>query len=210
MTGLWLAGLGTGLGLIAAIGAQNVFVLAQGMGRRHLLLVPGICFLCDVALMTLGVCGVGALLASDGRVLTAAAIGGAVFLLAYGFSALRSAFSGASLSGGSAPALSTGRAAAATLAVTLLNPHVYLDTLVLMGSVGSRYPMPDRWFFLFGVLTASLVWFFGLSWFGRALSPVLSRPRVWRGIQLGVCLLLWRQSAGLFLFAAERLGLNFS
>lgn len=205
MASTWLAGFGTGMGLIVAIGAQNVFVLTQGMTRRNLLIVPLICFLCDVALMTLGVAGVGALLAADSRVLSAAALGGAAFLAWYGFRALRSAFAGGSLVGGGSAYGSFAKIAAATLAVTLLNPHVYLDCLVLMGGVGGSYPLPARWFFLGGVLCASFVWFFGLSLFGRALAPILGRPRVWSVIQVGVCALLWLQAAGLGRFALEGL-----
>lgn len=205
MAATWLAGFGTGMGLIVAIGAQNVFVLTNGMGRRNLVVVPLVCFLCDVALMTAGIAGVGALLAADRRVLSAAALGGAAFLAWYGYRALRSAFSGESLSGGGAEAASPGRIVAATLAVTLLNPHVYLDCLVLMGGIGGSYPLPARWFFLGGVLAASFVWFFGLSLFGRVLAPVLGRSRVWSVVQVGVCALLWTQAAGLGRFAAAGL-----
>jgi L-lysine exporter family protein LysE/ArgO len=205
MTEIWLSGLGTGLGLIVAIGAQNVFVLTQGMSRRHLVTVPLVCFLCDVLLMTLGVGGVGTLLASDERLLSAAAGGGAVFLAAYGLRALRAAFGSQGLVGGGAEILGFKKVLAATLAVTLLNPHVYLDSLVLMGGVGSRYPNPERWAFLGGALTASLIWFFGLSLFGRLLAPALGRPRTWRVLQVGVCALLWYQAAGLGGFVLGRL-----
>lgn len=205
MTGIWLSGFGTGMGLIVAIGAQNVFVLTQGMSRRHLLTVPLVCFLCDVALMTLGVGGVGSILTADARLLTAAAAGGALFLFYYGFRALRAAFASGALVGTEAEPMSFKRVLAATLGVTLLNPHVYLDSLVLMGSIGSRYPVPARWTFLGGVLVASFVWFFGLSLFGRLLAPVLGRPRTWRVLQTGVCALLWYQAAGLGRFVLDRL-----
>lgn len=206
MEKLWTAGFGTGMGLIVAIGAQNVFVLTKGMSRRHLLAVPLVCFLCDVVLMTVGVAGVGSLLALEERFLSFSALGGAAFLLWYGYGALRTALSGKT-------ALAVGetdgeaglrRVLAATLAVTLLNPHVYLDCLVLMGGIGSRYPHPDRWYFLSGVLSASFLWFFSLSLFGRVLAPVLGRPRVWRFLQAGVCGLLWWQAAGLVSFALEK------
>jgi L-lysine exporter family protein LysE/ArgO len=199
------SGFGTGLGLIVAIGAQNVFVLTQGMNRRHLVAVPLICFLCDMVLMSLGIGGVGSFLASDGRLLTAAASGGALFLAWYGLRALRAALSPGSLIGAGSEELGFRKTVAATLAVTLLNPHVYLDCLVLMGSIGSRYPTPDRWFFLSGVLCASFVWFFGLSSFGRLLAPVLGRPRTWRILQAGICALLWHQAVGLGRFAATRI-----
>lgn len=195
----------TGLGLIAAIGAQNVFVLTQAVGRRNLILVPLVCFLCDVVLMSAGIAGVGALLASDGRILTLAAAGGAVFLALYGLRSLRAAIGGGGLEAGEASDLDAKGAVLAALGVTLLNPHVYLDTLVLMGGIGSRYPLPDRWAFLGGVLAASFLWFFGLSLFGSLLAPLLRRRLTWTVIQTAVCALLWYQAAGLFRYAAERI-----
>jgi L-lysine exporter family protein LysE/ArgO len=202
MTGIWLSGLAAGMGLIIAIGAQNVFVLTQGMSGRHLIAVPLVCFLCDVALMTLGVGGFASFLATDLRFTAVAAAGGAVFLAVYGFRSLRGAFSDRALTAVSAGTSGLKPVLAATLGVTLLNPHVYLDSVVLMGSLGSRFPTPERWAFLAGALSASLVWFFGLSLFGRILSPVLSRPKVWRVLQIGICALLWSQAFGLGRFAA--------
>jgi L-lysine exporter family protein LysE/ArgO len=208
MTGIWLSGLSTGFGLIVAIGAQNIFVLTRGMSGRHLVTVPLVCFLCDVVLMTIGVGGFGSVLALDGRFTAAAAAAGAVFLGVYGFRALRSAFRNSALVADKTDSVgetSFKAVLAATLGVTLLNPHVYLDSIVLMGSIGSRFPVPDRWFFLSGALVASLVWFFGLSLFGRLLAPVLSRPRIWRVLQAGVCALLWSQAYSLGRFAASAL-----
>ncbi len=218
MTGIWLSGLSTGFGLIVAIGAQNVFVLTQGMSGRHLVAVPLTCFLCDVILMTIGVGGVGSALAMDTRLTAAAAAGGAAFLGVYGFRALRSAFTDAALAApaGSSPgegldqegrdtAARLRAVLAATLGVTLLNPHVYLDSIVLMGGIGSRFPLPERWVFLAGALGASLIWFFGLSLFGRLLAPVLGKPKVWRVLQVGICALLWSQAVGLGRFAAAAL-----
>ena len=217
MTVIWLSGLSTGFGLIVAIGAQNVFVLTEGMRGRHLVAVPLTCFLCDVILMTIGVGGVGSVLSLDARLTAAAAAGGSAFLAVYGFKALRSAFTETALAADSeatAPQSGNARAdqggalkavLAATLGVTLLNPHVYLDSIVLMGGIGSRFPFPERWVFLTGALGASLVWFFGLSLFGRLLAPVLGRPKVWSILQIGVCALLWSQAVGLGRFAAAAL-----
>lgn len=222
MTGIWLAGLSTGFGLIVAIGAQNVFVLTHGMRGRHFLAVPLICFLCDVVLMTLGVGGIGSALAMNERLTALAAAGGALFLGAYGFRSLRSAFKNTALvaetadRAGEDDEVNAGGAGdgregtfksvlLATLAATLLNPHVYLDSIVLMGGIGSRFPLPDRWIFLSGALSASLVWFFGLSLFGRLLAPVLGKPKVWRVLQIAVCALLWSQAFGLGRFAASAL-----
>ncbi len=236
MTSIWFAGLSTGFGLIVAIGAQNIFVLTQGMSGRHLVVVPLICFLCDVILMTLGVGGFGSVLALNEGLTAAAAAGGAIFLAFYGFRSLRAAFRNTALvassasaaaadggmpdgqaPGGATAAVADGSARGseahgtfkavlfATLAVTLLNPHVYLDSIVLMGGIGSRFPLPDRWVFLAGALGASLVWFFGLSLFGRLLAPVLGKPKVWRVLQAAVCALLWSQAFGLGRFALASL-----
>lgn len=203
MTGIWFSGLATGMGLIVAIGAQNVFVLTQGMSGRHLVTVPLVCFLCDVALMTLGVGAFASVLAIDGRFTALAAAGGAIFLAFYGLRALRGAFENRALVAGAAKIEDFKTVLAATLGVTLLNPHVYLDSVVLMGGIGSRFPTPERWAFLAGALSASLVWFFGLSLFGRLLSPILSRPKIWRVLQVCICVLLWSQAAGLARFAVD-------
>ncbi|OHE68217.1 MAG: hypothetical protein A2413_13535 [Treponema sp. RIFOXYC1_FULL_61_9] len=203
---IWLTGFGTGLGLIVAIGAQNVFVLTRGMRGDHPVAIPLACFLSDVVLMTLGVGGLGAAFASDRTALALASAAGALFLAWYGLRSLRAAFGNGALvaDADSSGKEGLGKALAATMAVTLLNPHVYLDGVVLMGSLGSRFPGNERWSFLGGALCASLLWFFGLSLFGRILAPVLSRPRTWRIMQAGICALLWFQAAGLGRFAVSR------
>jgi L-lysine exporter family protein LysE/ArgO len=206
MTGVWFSGFATGMGLIVAIGAQNVFVLTQGISGRHLVTVPLVCFLCDVVLMTIGVGAFASILSLDNRFTALAAAGGAAFLAVYGFRALVFAFRADSLVADTAGVRDFKSILAATLGVTLLNPHVYLDSIVLIGGIGSRYPVPDRWVFLAGVLSASLVWFFGLSLFGRLLSPILSMPKVWRALQVGICALLWSQALGLARFAAGAWG----
>lgn len=205
MVGTVFTGFGLGMGLIAAIGAQNVYVLDHGIGQRHMLAVPLVCFGGDLLLMSLGVCGAGAAFSENRGLGAAAAAAGALFLTRYGFRAAREALRGTAALSGNGAAMETRRAAVlGAFAVTFLNPHVYVDSLVLMGGIGARYPFPERGAFLAGVLAASFVWFFGLSLFGALLAPILSRPRAWRILQGFVCAMLWRQAADLAGYALAR------
>ncbi|WP_128429594.1 LysE/ArgO family amino acid transporter [Streptomyces cyaneus] len=174
------AGFGTGLSLIVAIGAQNAFVLRQGIRRDAVLAVVGICALSDALLITLGVAGVGAVVVAWPGVLTAVAWIGGAFLLCYGALAARRVFrpSGALLTDGDV-AGSRRRAVLTCLALTWLNPHVYLDTVFLLGTVAAdRGPM--RWTFGLGAALASLCWFAALGFGARLLSRHLAKPVAWR------------------------------
>ncbi|WMX46309.1 LysE/ArgO family amino acid transporter [Streptomyces roseicoloratus] len=186
-----IAGFGTGLSLIVAIGAQNAFVLRQGARRQAVLAVVAICALSDVALITLGVAGVGAVVTAWPVALTAVGLAGGAFLLCYGFLAARRVLRpdpDASLTTGDGPgarsadgpgARSARRAVLTCLAMTWLNPHVYLDTVLLLGSLASdRGDL--RWAFGAGAALASLSWFVALGFGARLLSGVLSRPKAWR------------------------------
>jgi len=174
------AGFGTGLSLIVAIGAQNAFVLRQGIRREAVLAVVGICALSDALLIALGVGGVGALVTAWPGALTAVAWIGGLFLVGYGALAARRVFrpSGALVAGGD-PVGSRRRAVLTCLAMTWLNPHVYLDTVFLLGSVAAdRGPL--RWTFGLGAALASVCWFAALGFGARLLSRFLSRPSAWR------------------------------
>ncbi|QOV33567.1 amino acid transporter [Streptomyces ferrugineus] len=174
------AGFGTGLSLIVAIGAQNAFVLRQGIRRDAVLAVVGICALSDALLITLGVAGVGAVVVAWPGALTAVAWVGGAFLLCYGALAARRVFrpAGALLTEGDA-AGSRRRAVLTCLAMTWLNPHVYLDTVFLLGTVAAdRGPM--RWTFGLGAALASLCWFAALGFGARLLSRHLAKPVAWR------------------------------
>ncbi|MEV0015087.1 LysE/ArgO family amino acid transporter [Streptomyces tendae] len=174
------AGFGTGLSLIVAIGAQNAFVLRQGVRRDAVLAVVGICALSDALLIALGVGGVGAVVVAWPGALTAVGWIGGAFLLCYGALAARRAFrpSGALRADGDA-AGSRRRAVLTCLALTWLNPHVYLDTVFLLGSVAAdRGPL--RWTFGLGAAVASLVWFAALGFGARHLGRFLARPAAWR------------------------------
>lgn len=174
------AGFGTGLTLIVAIGAQNAFVLRQGIRRDAVLAVVGICALSDALLITLGVAGVGAVVVAWPGVLTAVAWVGGAFLLGYGALAARRVFRPASALVTEGDAAGSRRRAVLTcLAMTWLNPHVYLDTVFLLGTVAAdRGPM--RWTFGLGAALASLCWFAALGFGARLLSRHLAKPTAWR------------------------------
>jgi L-lysine exporter family protein LysE/ArgO len=174
------AGFGTGLSLIVAIGAQNAFVLRQGVRRHAVLAVVGICALSDALLITLGVAGVGAVVVAWPGALTAIGWIGGAFLLGYGALAARRVIrpAGALRADGEAEG-SRRRAVLTCLAMTWLNPHVYLDTVFLLGSVAAdRGPL--RWTFGLGAVLASLCWFAALGFGARLLSRFLARPAAWR------------------------------
>ncbi|WP_062383962.1 LysE/ArgO family amino acid transporter [Demequina iriomotensis] len=189
----YLSGLGLGLSLIVAIGAQNVFVLRQGLRREHVGLVVLICALSDAVLIAAGVAGVGAAIASVPWLITAARWAGAAFLAVYAVLAARRALSpqGETLEAGEAPVptAASARAVAATcLALTWLNPHVYLDTVVLLGTVSSTHD--PRWMFAAGAITGSILWFAGLGYGARLLSGVLARPGAWRVLDGAIAIVM--------------------
>lgn len=179
-----LAGLTLGFSLIIAIGAQNMFVLRQGLRREHVLLVAAICALSDAALILAGVSGIGAATASQPWLLPAIRWAGAVFLIGYGLLAARRALrpAGEALAPtlAASPATATAASVALTcLALTWLNPHVYLDTVFLLGSVAGTHG-DRRWEFALGAALASTIWFSSLAYGARFLSPLLASVRAWR------------------------------
>jgi len=201
------AGVGLCLGLIVAIGAQNAFVLRQGLRREHLLPVVLFCFGADTLLVFAGVAGMAQVLANRPMLATVLAAGGAVFLFGYAALALRRAWRPHAMTAADGPGLRPPlRAVMLQLAAfTLLNPHVYLDTVVLIGSVGAAQPGVAKWFFAAGTALASLGWFSTLGFGARFLAPWLARPGAWRWLDAGVGLVMAvlggvvaRQAWGLF------------
>lgn len=192
-----LAGLGLGFSLIIAIGAQNLFVLRQGLRREHVLVVAALCAVSDALLIGLGVSGIGLVLQALPWLVTAVRWAGALFLVGYGLLAARRVWrpNGDALSlreegEAAVQTVSAGRTATTTrtrllpvvlttLALTWLNPHVYLDTVFLLGSVANTHG-EERWLFAAGAMTASVVWFFGLALGARYLGRWLSSARSWR------------------------------
>ncbi len=193
----FIQGFGMGGGLIVAIGAQNAFVLTQGVRRNHHLAVAAVCFLCDAILISLGVTGVGSMVAANPTLSQFAAWGGAAFLIWYGFGAFMAVIKGGSLGESDESGKTLRHTLMLTLAVTLLNPHVYLDTIVLMGSVSGQFPTPDRYVFGAGATTASFLWFASLSLGGQMLAPIFKREITWRILDGFVCLTMWTIAASL-------------
>ncbi|EIK98079.1 lysine exporter protein LysE/YggA [Pseudomonas sp. M47T1] len=192
----YVNGLLVAAGLIMAIGTQNAFVLAQSLRREHHLPVALLCVLCDAALVTLGVFGLASVLAHSPLLLGVARWGGAVFLLWYGAKALRRACSRQSLNQGEGNGQRSRRAVLlSALAVTLLNPHVYLDTVLLIGSLGAQQSVPSA--YVAGAASASLLWFFTLALGAAWLAPWLARPATWRLLDLMVAVMMFAVAAQL-------------
>lgn len=202
MTGAVVAGLIAGASLIIAIGAQNAFVLRQALQQRHVGLVVALCVGSDILLITLGVAGVGAVVGESPVLLQIMRFGGAAFVGAYGLTAARRAFRGSSALGPlRQQTLDRRRVVLACLAFTFLNPHTYLDTMVLLGTLSTRYEA--RWAFAVGACVASALWFSILGFGGRLLIPVFRKPAAWRVLDaamaifmLSLCALLLARPLG--------------
>ncbi len=179
MSSAVLAGMGAGASLILAIGAQNAFVLRQALQRQHVGTVVALCALSDVLLIACGVAGTGALVQAHPLVLQLFRFGGAAFVGGYGLLAAMRALRGSSGLAPTRRGATTRRAAVlACLAFTFLNPHTYLDTMVLLGTLSTRYASP--WSFALGAIVASVLWFSLLGYGGRLLIPVFQKPLAWR------------------------------
>ncbi len=192
-------GFGLGAGLIVAIGAQNAYVLRQGLKGEHVFAVAGICFLVDVALIALGAGGFASLIAGLPGATDIIAWVGAAFLFFYGLRAFHGALKPGTLDARKARnAGGSLRAAALTaLALSLLNPHVYLDTVVLIGGLAAQYPPGPRAAFAAGAMAASLVWFYGLGYGAGKLAPMFAKPRAWRLLDIAIGCVMWTIAAGL-------------
>lgn len=183
MPGVLLAGLAAGLTLIVAIGAQNAMVLRQGLLRQHVGLVVAICAASDVTLILAGVAGVGTLVERAGWALEVVRWFGVAFLGWYGVSSLRRAARPEALRAEidpAAPLPPAGPVAARMIALTWFNPHVYLDTVLLLGSIAAQHGPTGRWWFAAGACLGSLAWFSGLGFGARLASGLFARPRAWQ------------------------------
>ena len=174
-----LFGFVTGLSLIVAIGAQNAFVLRQGIRNEHVLPVVILCAVSDLVLIVAGVAGVGALVTAHPQLMTIARYGGAAFLLGYGLLAARRALQPTVMTPGDAGSARLPAVLLTCLTLTFLNPHVYLDTVVLLGTLASQQG-EARWRFGAGAAAASLVWFFCLGFGARQLAGLFAKPVTWR------------------------------
>lgn len=184
-----LAGFGLGLSLIVAIGAQNAYLLQVGVRGRGIVAAVAVCIASDAALICSGVAGLGAAVSGRPVLLEIVKWAGVIVLVAYGVRSLWSARDASGLVPGGDGAGSVAAIVAGALALTWLNPHVYLDTVLLLGSASTRYGA-DRWWFAAGAVVASVVWFCLLGFGARRLGGTLGRPAVWRGLNLVIGLLL--------------------
>jgi L-lysine exporter family protein LysE/ArgO len=165
--------------LIAAIGAQNAFVLRQGIRREHVLPVVALCTVSDIALISAGIAGVGALISAHPSALNIAKFGGALFLVGYGLLAARRAWRPSALNPSQKAPARLIEVLVTCAALTFLNPHVYLDTMVLLGALANEH-RDERWLFGVGAVTASAVWFFGLGLGARRLAGLFASSLTWR------------------------------
>lgn len=190
---LVLQGFGLGASMIIPIGAQNAYVLNQGIKQNHHLTTATICSVLDMLFISLGIFGGGALLSQNKVLLLVVTLGGIAFLSLYGLLSFRSAFTCSDHLNKPQGAIAQGRKTVilGALAVTVLNPHLYLDTVVILGSIGGQFEGQDRWAFALGTILASFVWFYSLSLAAAKLAPTLSKPRVKQGIDIGVGLMMY-------------------
>lgn len=199
MSAVFIQGFAVSIGLIFAIGAQNAFVLRQGLRGEHVLAVVLACAVSDTILMSAGVLGFAALNDVLPGLAPIMRWVGAAFLVVYGAMSLRAAIRGGqSLEAGERKVPSMRRAVLVCLALTWLNPHVYLDTVLLIGSIGAGHGDARLWF-LGGAITASFVFFFTLGYGARLLRPLFARPVTWRILDVLICAMMWAIAVALVL-----------
>jgi L-lysine exporter family protein LysE/ArgO len=179
----FLPGFLTGLSLIIAIGAQNAFVIRQGLTKKHVLLVVAICAISDALLIILGVAGLGALIAGLPWLLEIIRWFGVAYLTWFGIRSLRSAFKTQMLDASGTQSGSAKSVVLAVLGFTFLNPHVYLDTVILLGSIGNQFG-EDKWWFALGGAVASILWFSSIGFGARAASRFMAKPVFWKVLDL--------------------------
>lgn len=186
----FLPGFLTGLSLIIAIGAQNAFVIRQGLTKKHVLLVVAICAFSDAALILLGVAGLGALISGLPWLLEIIRWFGVAYLSWFGIRSIRSAFKNQALDASGAQSGSAKTVVLAVLGFTFLNPHVYLDTVILLGSIGNQFG-PDKWWFALGGAVASVVWFSSIGFGARAASRFMAKPVFWKVLDLVIAAVMF-------------------
>jgi L-lysine exporter family protein LysE/ArgO len=194
------AGLATSLGLIVAIGAQNAFVIRQGLARNRVGLIVLVCAISDSLLIAAGVGGLGAIVTALPWLMVVLRWGGVAYLTWFGINTARSVLKNETLKSDGSPVLLTARQALTTvLMLTYLNPHVYLDTVIFLGSIGNQFGAL-RWWFVAGAATASWVWFTGIGYGAKAASKLLARPIFWKILDTVIALMMFTL-AGILAFA---------
>ncbi|WP_133182447.1 LysE/ArgO family amino acid transporter [Shewanella decolorationis] len=194
----FIQGMGIGGSLIIAVGAQNAFVLKQGIKRAYPLPIALLCSIIDALMITAGVAGLGHIIEAFPTIKHVASFGGAAFLIWYGANALKASFVAKGMEMGNAQNADTLRKAMlTTLGISLLNPHLYLDTVVLLGSISTQFEDAHRPWFGAGAVLASFIWFFSLSFGARLLAPIFSRPAAWRYLDRFIWLTMWSIAAAI-------------
>ena len=196
MLSIFVTGVVTGFALIIAVGAQNAFLLRQGIRGEHVLPVILVCLLSDVLAITVGVAGFGVVLQRWPAVLPIAQIGGGLYLLAFGVQSAVRAWRPVALDADGGSSMTVRRAVLLTLALTWLNPHFYLDAILMLGTVANSFG-DHRWWFCAGALAASAVWFPALGFGARALRGVFERPSAWRVLDSGIAVVMAALGIGL-------------
>lgn len=185
-----LTGLLTGFSLIVAIGAQNAFVLRQGLAKQHVFSVVLICALSDALLIALGILGLGSLIQALPWLLEIIRWFGVLYLTWFGIKSLQKAFRTEALVVENEQKASLKTTVLKTLAITYLNPHVYLDTVVFVGGVANQFS-GQRWFFAIGAVAASFIWFYSLGFGAKKLSPLMAKPIFWRVLDTVIALIMF-------------------
>jgi L-lysine exporter family protein LysE/ArgO len=186
----FLPGLLTGLSLIIAIGAQNAFVIRQGLTKKHVLLVVAICAISDALLILLGVAGLGALISGLPWLLEIIRWFGVAYLTWFGIRSIRSAFKTQALDASGVQSASAKTVVLSVLGFTFLNPHVYLDTVILLGSIGNQFGQ-DKWWFALGAAVASILWFSSIGFGARAASRFMAKPVFWKILDLVIAAVIF-------------------
>lgn len=187
---LILPGFLTGLSLIVAIGAQNAFVLRQGLLRKHVLVMVLICAISDATLIALGVLGLGALISALPWLLEVIRWVGVAFLVWYGSTSLRRFMKNESLKAAESGSGNLKQTVLTTLALTFLNPHVYLDTVIFIGGIANQFG-DQKWFFAIGAVTASFIWFFSLGFGASKASVLVSKPAFWKILDVFIAAVMY-------------------
>lgn len=195
----FLQGLATGLALIVAIGSQNAYVLRSGIRREHVLPIVLVCALSDALLILAGIGGAGTVIRGSDILMALTRYGGALFLASYGTLAARRAWHGHQMMLDKGKKVTLAAALAACLGFTFLNPHVYLDTVVLLGSIANQRPDPGRWIFGAGACAGSVIWFSALGFGARFLAPWFETVTAWRILDGLIALTMWSLAATLLL-----------
>ena len=204
MAPVFAQGMALSLGLIVAIGAQNAFVLRQGLRREHVGSVVAFCALADSLLIAAGVWGMASALGERPVLARMLALAGAAFLATYGWQALKRAHQPQHMAANAVgEGMGRARVLAQAAAFTLLNPHVYLDTVLLVGSIGAQQPGPLQGWFVAGASTASLLWFTALGFGARWLAPLFAQPKAWQVLDGVIGLTMWVMAAFLLIHAIQ-------